>query len=58
MGAHGAALSGAGPTAIALATEHFEEIGQGMSSAFEQHQIKSQIRILNIDNLGCQIDPS
>ena len=57
-GAHGAALSGSGPTVIALATDSFETIGQSMVAAFDQHHIASQIRILDIDNSGCRTDPS
>lgn len=54
-GAHGAALSGAGPTAIALAETSFEAIGKAMSSAFDKHDISCRIRILDIDNSGCQV---
>lgn len=56
-GAHGAALSGAGPTAIALATENHEAIGIAMVDAFERHGVSGQFRILSIDNEGCQILP-
>ena len=54
-GAHGAALSGAGPTAIALATEDHEGIGQAMVEAFARHGVSGQFRILPIDNDGCQV---
>ncbi len=54
-GAHGAALSGAGPTAIALATEDHEEIGESMIAAFGRHGVSGQFRILPIDNDGCRV---
>ena len=54
-GAHGAALSGAGPTAIALATEHHAEIGEAMVAAFARHGVSGQYRVLSIDNGGCQV---
>ena len=56
-GAHGAALSGAGPTAIALATENHEGIGEAMVDAFARHGVTGQYRILPIDNEGCQVLP-
>ena len=56
-GAHGAALSGAGPTAIALATENQEGIGEAMVDAFARHGVTGQYRILPIDNEGCQVLP-
>ena len=54
-GAHGAALSGAGPTAIALATEDPGGIGQAMVNAFARHGVSGQYRILSIDNDGCRV---
>ncbi len=54
-GAHGAALSGAGPTAIALATENHEGIGAAMIDAFARHGVAGQFRILTVDNDGCQV---
>ena len=56
-GAHGAALSGAGPTAIALATENHAGIGEAMVDAFARHGVSGQYRILSIDNEGCQVLP-
>ncbi len=54
-GAHGAALSGAGPTVIALATENHERIGEAMTGAFARHGVSGQYRILPVDNDGCQV---
>ncbi len=56
-GARGAALSGAGPTAVALATENLEGIGKAMVDAFARHGVTGQYRILPIDNDGCQVLP-
>ena len=54
-GAHGAALSGAGPTAIALATEGHDRVGEAMTGAFARHGISSRYRVLPIDNDGCRV---
>ena len=54
-GAHGAAFSGVGSTAIALATENHEGIGNVMVDAFARHGVTGQYRILPIDNDGCQV---
>ena len=54
-GAHGAALSGAGPTAIALATEDHEGIGQAMIDAFARNDVNGLYRVLAVDNDGCQV---
>jgi len=51
----GIALSGAGPSVLALAQDHFAEIGETISQGFQQHGIKSAVRQLDIDNLGCQV---
>lgn len=51
-GAHGAALSGAGPTVIALASHSQTEISAAMVSAFEKHRITSRAMVLEIDNEG------
>jgi homoserine kinase len=48
----GIALSGSGPTVVALATTNFEEIGQRIASAFHEHQLATTIRILEIETEG------
>ena len=55
-GAHGAALSGAGPTAIALTSRNHEAIGAAMTAAFARHNVISQYRILHIDNVGTVVE--
>jgi homoserine kinase len=57
-GAYGAALSGAGPTAIALTSDHHDRIGQAMTAAFGHHGISSTFRILHIDNAGTRVSHS
>ncbi len=42
----GVALSGAGPSVIALATDRFHEIGKAIASRFERNGVASTVRIL------------
>ena len=48
----GLALSGAGPSIIALVTENEEEIGKKIAECFTAHKIRSKVRVLEIDNEG------
>jgi homoserine kinase len=48
----GVALSGAGPSVIALATDRYEEIGKAIASRFEKHSVHSTVRILAADQEG------
>jgi len=50
----GIALSGSGPGVVALATHNFEEIGQTLASVFPKHQLRSTIRVLQVDVAGIQ----
>jgi homoserine kinase len=50
----GVALSGAGPSIIALVDGNEEEIGANLVSCFNSHNINSTVRTLDIDNAGCQ----
>jgi homoserine kinase len=54
-GSHSAALSGAGPTVIALASESHEQVAEAMAAAFLAHDITSRTMVLSIDNAGAQI---
>jgi homoserine kinase len=45
-GVLGVSLSGAGPTILALATDHFEQIGQRLVSHFEDRNIRCEWRLL------------
>lgn len=48
----GTALSGAGPSVIALATDRFEEIGKTIASKFEKHGVGCTVRILEAAQEG------
>ncbi|HEY3579617.1 MAG TPA: homoserine kinase [Pyrinomonadaceae bacterium] len=50
----GIALSGAGPSILALATDHTEEIGARIASCFSARKIDSTVRTLEVDNEGCR----
>jgi homoserine kinase len=52
----GVALSGAGPSIIALVKDHEKEIGESIAGCFSAHKIRSTIRVLEVDNEGCQIN--
>ena len=51
----GIALSGAGPSIVALVDDNEEEIGARVASCFRAHEIESTIRILDADNNGCRV---
>jgi homoserine kinase len=51
----GVALSGAGPSIFALATDHTDEIGARIASCFSAHNIGSTVRTLEVDNDGCRL---
>jgi homoserine kinase len=44
----GIALSGSGPSVIALATDHFEAIGKSIARHFECHRLAATIRCLDV----------
>ncbi|MBI4483911.1 MAG: homoserine kinase [Acidobacteria bacterium] len=48
----GVALSGAGPSVLALATDRHQEIGQRIQQLFAEHGVRSQPRLLDIDRQG------
>ena len=56
QGLLGIALSGAGPSIVALVDDNDEEIGERIASCFRAHQIESTIRTLEVDNDGCQAE--
>jgi homoserine kinase len=51
----GVALSGSGPSVLALATARHKEIGAAIVAAFAQHGVRAAARILAIDAKGAQI---
>ncbi|MGH9689030.1 MAG: hypothetical protein ACRD5K_18305, partial [Candidatus Acidiferrales bacterium] len=48
----GVALSGAGPSVVALATEKVDEIGRMLASCFERHGLSPSIRNLEAAQEG------
>lgn len=48
----GVALSGAGPSVVALATERFEQIGKNIAKCFERHNLEPSVRILEAAQEG------
>ena len=55
QGLLGLALSGAGPSIVALVYSNEEAIGARIASCFQARRIESTVRILDVDNEGCQI---
>lgn len=51
----GLALSGSGPTAIALATENFDEISDRIVECFRAHKLDATVRRLEVDHEGAQV---
>ena len=55
QGLLGIALSGAGPSIVALVDDNDEEIGARIASCFSKRQIESTVRTLETDNDGCRV---
>lgn len=51
----GVALSGAGPSILALVEKNEDEIGARLASCFRAHKIESTIRTLEVDNDGVRV---
>jgi len=51
----GVALSGAGPSIVALVEDNDEEIGGRVASCFRAHRIESTVRTLEVDDPGCRV---
>jgi len=54
-GAHGACLSGSGPTVAAFVTERGEEVGETMVNAFAQVGVSAEAAILALSSEGAQV---
>jgi homoserine kinase len=54
----GIALSGAGPSILALVDKNAEEIGKKIQDCFGAHKTRSTTRILEVDNAGCRVQRS
>jgi len=52
----GVALSGAGPTVIALATKNFAQIGKALAGQFKRRGLSSTIRNLTVAREGMRLD--
>jgi homoserine kinase len=48
----GIALSGAGPSVVGLATDHFDEIGKSIATHFEHDGLSATIRFLEVSEAG------
>jgi len=48
----GIALSGSGPSVVALATEDFEVIAGLIAKCFHKHKLETTVRVLEVDHLG------
>jgi homoserine kinase len=51
----GIALSGAGPSIVALVDDNDDEIGARVASCFQARGIEATIRTLEVDNEGCRV---
>jgi homoserine kinase len=51
----GVALSGAGPSILALATDHTDKIADQIAACFRAHKIESTVRTIEVDNDGCRL---
>jgi homoserine kinase len=51
----GVALSGAGPSIVALVDANEKQIGDKIASCFRAHEIQSTVRVLDVDNDGCRV---
>lgn len=48
----GIALSGSGPSVIALASDHEAEIGEAIANGFRSHDMPATVRVLEVDREG------
>lgn len=55
-GAFGVALSGAGPTIVALATDRARELARFMMETYEEQGIQAEIKILTVDDVGATVE--
>ena len=55
QGLLGIALSGAGPSIVALVDDNEQQIGARVASCFQARGIESTVRVLDVDNEGCRV---
>jgi homoserine kinase len=51
----GLALSGAGPSIVALVDDRAEAIGKKIAACFGKHKIRSKVRVLEVAETGCVV---
>jgi homoserine kinase len=51
----GLALSGAGPSVVALARDNFKEIGEAVADGFRKSGVEATVRVLEVDEEGWQV---
>ena len=51
----GVALSGAGPSIVALVDDNEQTIAARLASCFQAHSIESTVRVLDVDDDGCSV---
>jgi homoserine kinase len=51
----GLALSGAGPSVLALVNDNDAAVGRKIAKCFSKHKIRSKVRILEVDPSGCKM---
>jgi homoserine kinase len=49
----GLALSGGGPSVLAVADDHFEALGDRIAECFRKRGVPAAVRQLDVDNEGC-----
>lgn len=50
----GIALSGSGPSVVALARDRLSEIGEGIAENFRRRDVPAKVRVLEVDHEGCR----
>jgi len=51
----GLALSGAGPSVLALAVDHFDDIASAIAGCFQRYKVRTTSQRLEVDTVGCQM---
>jgi homoserine kinase len=54
-GLHAVALSGSGPSVVALASNRFTEIGDLIADCFRKHDLEAEVRVLEVDPVGLRV---
>jgi len=50
----GIALSGSGPSVVALARDRLSEIGESIADSFRRRDVPATVRVLEVDHDGCR----